>query len=295
MAYKVPNFYVARTSAVRDVGYDDRLKRVDHNDFFTAAYGRLVCVVDPEMVCLHAHSYFDGHYQGFRMDTAADLALVARKWGGEQGDALATDSGGLARDHRRALHHAAVEVVARDLDVRLVHGSSGDDAAVAVAGDPEPLLAVLRTLGWSGSRGHLTHALWGPLAVTTASADALAGAVPAHFALIDGLARSGAGWPAATGRPAAAEPGVGVRWSPRAGVVETPDAILVAPLPSGPVLTLLPPGDALFAALGPDPRDAESVISALVAEAGAPPEAADQLHAFCGVLLRQGVVERVPR
>ncbi len=47
VAYKVPNFYIARTASVRSIGYDDRLKRVDHNDFFTSAYGRLVCVVDP--------------------------------------------------------------------------------------------------------------------------------------------------------------------------------------------------------------------------------------------------------
>ena len=39
VAYKVPNFYIARTASVRSIGYDDRLKRVDHNDFFTSAYG----------------------------------------------------------------------------------------------------------------------------------------------------------------------------------------------------------------------------------------------------------------
>lgn len=80
VSYKVPNFYVARTRAVRAVRYDDRLKRVDHTDFFTSAYGRLLCVWDAAMVCLHAHAYFDPRYLAFRQDTAADGAYLGSKW-----------------------------------------------------------------------------------------------------------------------------------------------------------------------------------------------------------------------
>lgn len=292
VAYKVPNFYVARTDAVRSIGYDDRLKRVDHNDFFTSAYGHLVCVVDPQVVCLHAHSYFDGHYQGFRMDTAGDLALIAEKWGHEQVPGLGAASGGLADEHRVAFHHAAVEVVARDLGVRVVHDRVAAHAAVAVEGDPEPLVAVLRAMGWAGRRSRYTHALWGVLDVTAASPEALREAVPSSFALVDGLAGADAGWPAATGRASDGEPGAGVRWSPRAAIIGRPDAVLAALLPAGPVLTITPPGDALFAALGPEPRDADSLIAELLADTDAPPEAAGQLREFLEVLIRQGVVDR---
>lgn len=294
VAYKVPNFYVARTDAVRAVGYDDRLKRVDHNDFFTSAYGRLTCVVDPAMVCLHAHSYFDAHYQGFRMDTAADLALVAEKWGGASEERLAAADAPLGAEHRAIFHHAAVEVVARDLGVTLIHDRALHRTAVAVDGDAEPLLAVLRTLGWSGARGHLTHALWGALDVAEAGPDAVHEAVPASFALIDGLAEAGSGWPGPTGRSPVGERGAGVRWSPRAGVVDTPDAILAAPLPAGPVLTLAPPGDALFSAFGPEPRNPDAVVAELLAAfESPPPDARAQLEHFIDVLVGQGLLERV--
>jgi glycosyltransferase involved in cell wall biosynthesis len=78
--YKVPNFYVARTEQVRMTRYDSRLRRVDHNDFFTSAYGRLLCVYDSAWVVLHAHSLFDHRYQSFRMNQEQDLTYLARKW-----------------------------------------------------------------------------------------------------------------------------------------------------------------------------------------------------------------------
>ncbi len=78
--YKVPNFYIARTEKVRRVRYDDRLKRVDHADFFTRAYGALVCVLDRSWACLHAGSLFDARYQSFRMDMGADSAYLVQKW-----------------------------------------------------------------------------------------------------------------------------------------------------------------------------------------------------------------------
>ncbi len=78
--YKVPNFYVARTDRVRQVRYDDKLKRVDHADFFTRAFGKLTCVYDSNMVCLHSGSLFDARYQSFRMDMAEDSAYLVQKW-----------------------------------------------------------------------------------------------------------------------------------------------------------------------------------------------------------------------
>lgn len=299
VAYKVPNFYVARTESVRRVGYDDRLKRVDHNDFFTSAYGHLVCVVDPAMVCLHAHSYFDAHYQGFRMDVNADLAWIARKWGG-RGDTLPEASGGLMDAQRLAFHHAAVEVVARDLGATVVHGGGPDSerATISVLGDAQPLVAVLGTLGWRGARGHLTHTLWGELQVHPGSAGGVVG-VPARFAGITGLAKDAGRWPApesgdAAGNGDQAGAGAsGVRRSPRAGWLETDEVVLAAPLPAGPVLTLTSPGDAVFAGFGPVRRHPDEVVGdVLAAFDDAPSDAAEQLHGFVRLLVEQGLLER---
>lgn len=295
VAYKVPNFYIARTDAVRSIGYDDRLKRVDHNDFFTSAYGRLVCVVDPDMVCLHAHSYFNAHYQSFRMDTSEDLAWIAQKWSG-RGETLPQSSDGLTDGQRLAFHHAAIEVVARDLGATVVHGGGPDSdrARVSVVGDPDPLVAVLGTMGWQASRGHLTHALWGDLQVHPRTESVL-DAVPAVFAGITGLAREAGRWPVPpTGGDAPAEPAAsGLRLSPRAGWLDAGEVVLAAPLPAGPVLTLGTPGDLVFAGFGPTRRAPDEVVAEVLAAFDDPPaDAEEHLDGFVRLLVEQGLLER---
>lgn len=165
VAYKVPNFYVARTEAVRRIGYDDRLKRLDHNDFFTAAYGELVCVIDHRMVCLHAHSYFDGHYQSFRTDTAADSRLLSDKWGGDRGS-LPEQGGQISDEDRIALHHAAVETVARELGIPLVHSSGPGETPVRVMiGEAICWQSWVRSAGWARADNSRirsgAHCTWG--------------------------------------------------------------------------------------------------------------------------------------
>ncbi len=295
VAYKVPNFYIARTASVRAIGYDDKLKRVDHNDFFTSAYGRLVCVVDPAMVCLHAHSYFDAHYQSFRMDTSADQAWIAQKWGGRGASLPDADSGELTDAQRLALHHAALEVVARDLGVTLVHGGGPDSdrARISVIGGPDALVAVLGTMGWRGARGQFTHPLWGELQLLPKAVE-VADAVPALFAGVAGLARDAGRWPSPDGAAAEAGAGAsGLRRSPRVGWVETEEAILAAPLPAGPVLTLTSPGDAVFAAFGDERRTPDAVVAEVLAVFDDPPaEAEEQLHGFVRLLVEQGLLDR---
>lgn len=78
--YKVPNFYVARREAFERARYDSQLKRIDHNDFFTSAYGKLLCVMDDAWFCLHAGSFFDAHYMSSRMTQQADLVYLSLKW-----------------------------------------------------------------------------------------------------------------------------------------------------------------------------------------------------------------------
>ncbi len=78
--YKVPQFFVARTERLRLVQWDENLKRVDHNDFFTRAYGVLLTVYDKQFYCLHAQPKFNTHYQNFRCDYGADIVYLNRKW-----------------------------------------------------------------------------------------------------------------------------------------------------------------------------------------------------------------------
>lgn len=78
--HKVPQFFVARTERLRLVRWDENLKRVDHNDFFTRAYGVLLTVYDKQFYCLHAQPKFNNHYQSFRRDYGADMVYLNRKW-----------------------------------------------------------------------------------------------------------------------------------------------------------------------------------------------------------------------
>lgn len=78
--YKVPQFFIARTERLRLVKWDENLKRVDHNDFFTRAFGVLLTVYDKRFYCLHAQPKFNKHYQSFRGDYGADLHYLRQKW-----------------------------------------------------------------------------------------------------------------------------------------------------------------------------------------------------------------------
>lgn len=79
---KVPNFFIARTERLRLIGWDDRIRRQEHIDFFTRAHGVLTTVLDPRLRCLHAKSPFDRHYMGYRLDYQLDMELLARRYPG---------------------------------------------------------------------------------------------------------------------------------------------------------------------------------------------------------------------
>lgn len=70
---KVPNFFLARTEKVRAIGWNSRLKRLDHADFFTRARGRIVSGMLDQFRVLHLRDPFDAAYRLFRDDVAADL------------------------------------------------------------------------------------------------------------------------------------------------------------------------------------------------------------------------------
>lgn len=77
---KVPNFYVARTQRLKLVGWDKRIKRLDHADFFTRAKGVLVTVFNPHFKVLHAQTPFERNYMGKRYDTVQDRAVLMGKY-----------------------------------------------------------------------------------------------------------------------------------------------------------------------------------------------------------------------
>ena len=77
---KVPNFFLARTAAVRAVGWDPALKRLDHADFFTRARGRIATALWDKWSVLHWRDPFDTAYLAFRDDHAADRRLLGKRY-----------------------------------------------------------------------------------------------------------------------------------------------------------------------------------------------------------------------
>jgi glycosyltransferase involved in cell wall biosynthesis len=78
---KVPTFFVARRDRLAEVEWDARLKRIDHADFFTRAFGLLTTVFNPELRILHARTPFDRRYMSRRLDLDADRRLLAELYG----------------------------------------------------------------------------------------------------------------------------------------------------------------------------------------------------------------------
>jgi glycosyltransferase involved in cell wall biosynthesis len=78
---RAANFFVGRTKRVASVGWDPRLKRLEHSDFFRRAMGKLLVSIDRRFVCLHAMTPFDENYMRSRLDYDWDLVYLAKKWG----------------------------------------------------------------------------------------------------------------------------------------------------------------------------------------------------------------------
>lgn len=76
---KPPNIFIARTQAIRAVGYDDQIRMIDHNEFFFRAAGKLVAVLDPTAFVLHRHDPFDRAYAKYRKDVSGDVVYIRKK------------------------------------------------------------------------------------------------------------------------------------------------------------------------------------------------------------------------
>ena len=88
---KGPQVYVARTERLRQVPYDERLRMVDHRDFFSSASGRLVFVSAPHLVAFHARTPFNAEYTSYREDVGKDLSYLGAKWSATDGGATPID------------------------------------------------------------------------------------------------------------------------------------------------------------------------------------------------------------
>ena len=76
---KTTNIFIARTDKIREVGYDDNIRMIDHNEFFYRAAGRIVSCLDTECYVIHYHNWFDRHYQKYRSDYQKDLQYIWMK------------------------------------------------------------------------------------------------------------------------------------------------------------------------------------------------------------------------
>ena len=260
--HKVANFYLARTAAVRAVGYDPALKRMDHADFFTSAYGRLVCVEDHTWFCLHDKTRFDRHYLAHREDLGADLTYVAAKWGPPQDVPAVREA--LSEDARNLLHENSIRVVAGDAGLAVGTGFEGTLIAWSPAADE--LGAALRAAGWApaGAR-RLHHRVWGPVRLRTAPAIAT---TPPH--------------------PAAAAAG---QWqlAPRVAAIESGAHVIAAPLPDGPALVLSPVAEAVWRVLTPAGATPQEILDAITDE-DSPPDAAAALDRTLAELAALGLL-----
>lgn len=76
---KCANVFLCRTANIRQVGYDDQIRMIDHNEFFYRAAGNLVASMDVHAWVFHYHNRFDKEYQKYRSDFSGDLKYIRAK------------------------------------------------------------------------------------------------------------------------------------------------------------------------------------------------------------------------
>ncbi len=80
---KVANFFIARPERLQVVSWDERLKKIEHNDFFTRAKGVLTTVYNPNFKVLHAQTPFNRVYMEKRDDINAERQVLYGKYYGD--------------------------------------------------------------------------------------------------------------------------------------------------------------------------------------------------------------------
>lgn len=80
VVYKVQNVFLARTKAIKEIRWEDRLRLVEHRDFFSRASGKIVCVQADGVRAYHARTPFDEFYMSYRNDIGPSSALLGELW-----------------------------------------------------------------------------------------------------------------------------------------------------------------------------------------------------------------------
>lgn len=76
---KPPNIFIARTDALRKVGYDKNIRMIDHHEFFLRASGEIVSVFDKNSFVFHRHNFLDKNYLKYRSDYHGDKKYISAK------------------------------------------------------------------------------------------------------------------------------------------------------------------------------------------------------------------------
>lgn len=76
---KSSNTFVARTDKIKEIGYDDNIRMIDHNEFFFRAAGNIVSVLDKTAFVLHYRNRFDMNYEKYRRDYKGDQIYISAK------------------------------------------------------------------------------------------------------------------------------------------------------------------------------------------------------------------------
>lgn len=77
---KSPNIFLVHTNKLKEIGWDNNIRMIDHNDFFMRAAGKIVSVINPLSAVFHYHNHFDSHYKKYRMDIFQDRIYIMSKY-----------------------------------------------------------------------------------------------------------------------------------------------------------------------------------------------------------------------
>lgn len=76
---KPANNFIVRTDKLREVGYDDNIRMIDHHEFFYRAAGVITSVLAPDCFLYHDHNPYDMHYRKYRNDVRGDSEYIFKK------------------------------------------------------------------------------------------------------------------------------------------------------------------------------------------------------------------------
>ncbi len=77
---KSPNIFIVRAEKMKQIGYDDNIRMIDHDEFFRRAAGEIVSAIDVSSFIFHYPNVFDKNYRKFRSDYWGDVEYIRQKY-----------------------------------------------------------------------------------------------------------------------------------------------------------------------------------------------------------------------